>query len=104
MDLNALSLAELKKLSRDVEKAIASYEDRSKAAAMAELEAKAKELGFSLAELMGGAVKPRKARAAATTKYRNPKDASQTWSGRGRKPQWFADALKAGAQPSDLAV
>jgi len=27
-------------------------------------------------------------------KYRDPSDASQTWSGRGRKPSWFVDALK----------
>jgi len=27
-------------------------------------------------------------------KYRDPSDASQTWSGRGRQPSWFVDALK----------
>jgi len=27
-------------------------------------------------------------------KYRNPDDASQTWTGRGRQPLWFAQAIK----------
>ncbi|MFC5741160.1 H-NS family nucleoid-associated regulatory protein [Dyella tabacisoli] len=27
-------------------------------------------------------------------KYRNPDDASQTWSGRGKRPLWFIAALK----------
>lgn len=104
LDLHALSLSELKKLQRDLDKAIATFEDRHKSAAMAQLEAKARELGFSLAELTGANVKVRKQRAPAGAKYRNPKNANQTWSGRGRKPQWFADALKAGATPEDLSV
>lgn len=27
-------------------------------------------------------------------KYRNPDNAAQTWSGRGKRPLWFVDALK----------
>lgn len=27
-------------------------------------------------------------------KYRNPSNSSETWSGRGRQPLWFADAMK----------
>lgn len=30
-------------------------------------------------------------------KYRNPADATQTWSGRGLKPTWLAAAIEAGA-------
>ncbi|MBA4351241.1 MAG: transcriptional regulator, partial [Rhodobacter sp.] len=62
----------------------------------------ARAMGFSLAELTG-TVAPRK-RAPATAKYANPADASDTWSGRGRKPRWFAEALAKGKKPEDLAV
>ena len=31
-------------------------------------------------------------------KYRNPKDASQTWTGRGRKPNWLVEAVSQGAK------
>lgn len=53
IDLEGRPLKELKKLERDVAAAIASYETRAKAQALAELDAKARELGFSLAELTG---------------------------------------------------
>jgi hypothetical protein len=52
-DLEALSLSELKKMQRDVARAISSYEDRQKAEARAKVEALARELGYSLAELVG---------------------------------------------------
>ena len=104
MDLNTLTLSELKKLHTEVTKAIDNYEDRKKKAARSELEAKAKELGFSLAELLDGQKKSRKASSPVAAKYAHPQNASVTWSGRGRKPQWFADHINSGKDPSDLAV
>lgn len=101
-DLNSMSLKELKDLQGQVARAIANFEDRKKKQALAELEEKAREMGFSLAELTGTAA-PRK-RAPASAKYANPANKSDTWSGRGRKPRWFADALKAGKKPEDMAV
>ena len=49
-----LNLKELKELQGDVAKAISTYEDRMKKEALAELEAKAREMGFNLGELLGG--------------------------------------------------
>jgi len=103
INLNDMSLKELRDLQAQVGKAIASFEDRRKKAAIAKLDEKARELGFSsLAELTGGQA-PRK-RAAIAPKYANPADPSQTWSGRGRKPGWFVAALAAGKSPDDLAI
>ena len=53
IDLNNLSLKELKDLQAQVAKAVSSFEDRKKKHALAELEEKARELGFLLAELTG---------------------------------------------------
>lgn len=103
-DLANLSLKELKKLERDVANAIISFDTRIKAVAIAELEAHARQLGFSLAELTGGAVSAKRVRAAAADKYRNPANAADTWSGRGRQPRWFAAALAAGANARDLLI
>ena len=103
IDLDSLSLKELKEVQSQVARAITSFEDRKKRQALAELEEKARELGFSLAELTGGAGKVRK-RSPAVLKYANPDDESQTWSGRGRKPRWFLTALHAGKTPEDLAI
>lgn len=105
IDLNMLSLRELKDLQARVARAIASYEDRKKKEALAELEEKAREMGYSLAELlaMQGAKGPRK-RSVSEAKYANPADPSMTWSGRGRKPNWFLQALAAGRAPEDMAI
>lgn len=101
-DLNSLSMKELKELQSQVAKAIADFEERRKRQAIAELEEKAKAMGFSLAELTG-AVKTRK-RSPSVAKYANPADKSDTWSGRGRKPRWFSEALAKGKKPEDLAI
>lgn len=101
-DLNAMSLKELKDLQGQVNRAISSFEDRKKKEALAELEEKARALGFSLAELTGASL-PRK-RAPASVKYANPANRAETWSGRGRKPRWFAEAIAAGKSPDELSI
>ena len=101
-NLEAMSLKELRQLQKDLAKAISTYEDRHKAEARAKLEAIAKEMGYSLAELIGIEVKA--TRAPVVAKYRHPENAALTWSGRGRKPQWFVEALEAGKSADDLAV
>lgn len=102
IDINHLSLKELKDLQSQVAKAISSFVDRKKKEAIAELEELARAKGFTFAELTGIAA-PRK-RAPATAKYANPVNPAETWSGRGRKPRWFVAALNAGKKPDDLAI
>ena len=102
IDLHSLSLKELKDLQAQVTKAINGYEDRRKKEALAELEEKARAMGFSLAELTG--ISSVRKRSPAVAKYANPSDPSDTWSGRGRKPRWYAEALESGKSPDDLAI
>ena len=101
-DLEALSLSKLKKMQKDVAKAISTFEDRQKAEARAKVEAFARDLGYSLAELVGPETKT--ARAPAPPKYRHPENPALTWSGRGRRPQWFVDALTGGTTAGDLEI
>ena len=102
IDVNSLSLKELKELQTQVSRAIASYEDRKKREAVAELEEAAKRLGYSLSDLTNAASSRK--RGSAPPKYANPADKSQTWTGRGRKPKWMEAALKAGKSPDDLLI
>ncbi len=102
MDLNGLSLKELKDLQAQVAKAIATYEDRKKKEALAELEERARAMGFTLAELTG--VQVARKRAPASAKYANPENPSETWSGRGRKPRWFEAAIQAGHPIEQMMV
>jgi DNA-binding protein H-NS len=106
INLDVLSLRELKDLQGRVARAIASYEDRKKKEALAELEQKAREMGYSLAELLAlqGAGKAPRKRTQAVPKYANPANSADTWTGRGRKPRWFIEALASGRAPEELAI
>lgn len=101
LDLDTLSRKELETLRADVDKALSRVGARELKAAREAAAKAAAEFGFSLDELTGGAKAP-KVKAAA--KYRNPADASQTWSGRGRKPQWIKDAEDAGKDIASFAI
>jgi DNA-binding protein H-NS len=37
-------------------------------------------------------------------KYRNPKQPSETWSGRGKRPRWLADALQEGHTIEEFVI
>ena len=104
MNLEKMSHDELMKLRKDVDKALKTVESRRLTEAKKAAEAAAKEYGFSLDDLMGG----RKSGGGKTTKgvakYRNPDDASQTWTGRGRKPNWVVAALKKGKSLDDFQI
>ncbi|MEX0305839.1 MAG: H-NS family nucleoid-associated regulatory protein [Ruegeria sp.] len=103
IDLEKMSRKELLELRSQIEKALKSAEARERKAALKAAEKAAAEFGFSLSELSGDGAKSAKS-PKAQPKYRNPNDSSQTWTGRGRKPQWVHDVLKAGADISDLEI
>jgi len=62
--------------------------------------------GFSFEDVFGQGRggKGRRVGGTVAPKYRNPADPEQTWSGRGKRPRWFNDALKAGKKEKDLAI
>ena len=102
MELDTLSLKDLKQLQKDVETAIANFKDRERRKALAEVEVFLRERGLTAADLSDLGVK--KTRRPATAKYANPADPAQTWTGRGRRPRWADAALAEGKSLSDLAI
>jgi DNA-binding protein H-NS len=102
IDLEKLELDELKTLAKDIEKAIKRREADNLKKAREAAEAAARTYGYSLDEITGS--KTPRARTSSSAKYRNPEDPSQTWSGRGRQPQWYKDAMAAGRAPDELAA
>jgi DNA-binding protein H-NS len=64
--------------------------------------------GYTFEDIFGGGVRgastKRRGTGTVAPKYRNPADPEQTWSGRGKRPRWFNDALKAGKKEKDLAI
>ncbi|MBO6854454.1 MAG: H-NS histone family protein [Marivivens sp.] len=104
LDLYSMSRAELEALQKDVAKALKDVDAREMKAAREAAEAAAAEHGFSLAELLGDGRKSRKSRGPVPAKYRNPENAAETWTGRGRKPKWVAAAEAAGRDLSEFEI
>lgn len=98
-DLEKLSLEELKALRKNVETAIRDFEKRKKKEALIAAQKAAQEFGFSLDEIVDG-----KSASKGVPRYANPADPSQTWTGRGRQPNWVKSHLSAGKSLDDLAI
>ena len=103
IDLTGMSRKDLEKLKADVEKTLRDLSKTEMKEAKKAAEKAAAKFGFTLNELTGSANKGGK-KAAAAPKYANPDDASQTWSGRGRQPQWYKDAIAAGKSPEKMEI
>lgn len=112
MDFNKLSRKEIEKVIQDAERALKTIEKREMQAARKAAEEAAAKYGFKLAELTGGAGAQRKTRGAGSAspasagapKYANPANPDQTWTGKGRQPKWFKDALAAGKSAASLEI
>ncbi|WP_108816693.1 H-NS histone family protein [Loktanella sp. Alg231-35] len=111
-DLKSMTRKQLEKLSADIDKALARVSKTEMKAALAAAEKAAKAHGFSLAEIAPG-IGPkegpkkkiaRKPKKPGSPKYANPDDKTQTWTGKGRRPDWFLAAMEAGKSPDDLAI
>ena len=104
IDLKSLNASQLDELIR---KANARKGDLGKERASkvrAKVDALIKAEGFTFAELYGGRGGRRGKRGKVAPKYRNPADASMTWSGRGKRPHWFTAALKSGKTEKSLLI
>ena len=98
-----MNLDELQAYQKEVEAAIKGYEKKRRAEALAAVRATAKEYGFTLEELTGGKATA-KSGTKGVAKYANPADPSQTWTGRGRQPNWVKEALAAGKTLESMTI
>jgi DNA-binding protein H-NS len=113
--LNKMSVAELRRMRSKVDAELKRRDDAARKEVLKQVKKIAAEHGVPLADVLADA-KPRSApRAAAAkagstkgrrvpVKYRNPADATQGWTGRGRKPRWVEEWLGAGKSLDDLLV
>jgi len=118
MDLNSLSLQELRKLKEKVEREIGKREAAGKKNLLKRLQQMAADEGLSMEDLLPSAQKPAaapvkkgpKQRAAAkgktspAPKYAHPEDPTITWTGRGRKPVWALNWVNEGKSLDDLLI
>lgn len=109
-DLKSMSRKELEKLKTNIDKALEKLAAKDKKNALAAAQKAAAAHGFSLAEITGGAVEAPKRKTksgpkkVSAPKYRNPADADQTWTGKGRQPEWFKAAITKGTSPDKMEI
>ena len=93
--LEKMSFAELAELRDRVDAAMVAAKAAERDALRAQMAAMAAQAGMSLSDVVGATRASRKANnGKSTVKYRNPENSSETWTGRGRKPNWLVAALK----------
>ena len=92
MALKSMSVAKLRDLKDQVDSALA----QKIRARRSELEIELSALARHDPQGLRGKTRGRGPRGPVPPKYRNPKDSSQTWAGRGLQPRWLKDAIKSG--------
>ncbi len=101
--LEKMSYKELLSLKEKVAAAIVARQAAEKVELKRKVEEMMNQSGFDVSELFG-AGRGRKSGGKVAAKYRNPKDPSQTWTGRGRKPRWISDALAKGQKIENFLI
>lgn len=100
INLDTLSVAELDKLKYNIEHAISNRKQTELLDVRKKLDDLVENSGFSLQEIL----EAKSVRKPVQPKYRNPENAENTWTGRGRRPVWVEQALSAGKTLDDLLI
>ena len=113
----ASQLAKLRKEREALEKREKALQTRTHTRAIEKILAIAKDAGLSAADIsaamggskkkaaktkVAGAAKKAGPRGKVAPKYKNPADATQTWTGRGKSPVWVQALKNAGTLDSAL--
>jgi DNA-binding protein H-NS len=88
INLDDLSMAQLKALQEDSAAKAKSMEKDDRKRVIGLLRQLAKDEGYDLDELMGAGKAKKKASDKLPPKYKDP-DTGKTWSGKGPTPQWL---------------
>lgn len=100
-ELARMTNAELEKL---IASAQAELESRkAKDGSVAEVIKLMDKLGITVDDIGGKVVKVA-ARKPVEVKYRDPANADNTWTGRGKRPKWLSEAMAAGKKLESFAV
>jgi DNA-binding protein H-NS len=100
VNYDKMSVKELTDHIARAQKALNAAKDRERAELKHKIASLAENAGFSVGELFGGRGRGK----AVAVKYMNPDNRAETWTGRGRKPNWLVAKLNKGAKITDFAV
>ena len=100
MALNSMSVAKLRELRDKVDAAVSE----KVTARRNELEMELSELARHDPSAKRGKLRGLGSKKPVAPKYRNPKDPSQTWAGRGLQPLWIRKATKSGKKLDSFLI
>jgi DNA-binding protein H-NS len=95
-----MSVKELTEHIAKAQKALSNAKERERSEVKMKIASLAENAGFSVGELFGSRGRSK----AVAVKFMNPDNRSETWTGRGRKPNWLVAKLSKGAKLTDFAV
>lgn len=98
-----LTLKDINSLEQELQKAKAQVRDRERKALRKKIDALLEGTGFTVFDIYGVGSKKR-GKSISIARYANPADPSDTWTGRGRKPNWLLACLKKGRKLEDYAI
>lgn len=105
IDLRSMSVDELKEFERGVLVELERRKGQHRKDTLKQVEELVRDRGFaSVWDLLGVKNKKTAAKPVLPPKFRNPANPAETWSGRGRRPKWFLEALENGKTEDDLLI
>lgn len=110
--LRELPIESLEELVTRATELLAQRREEKRTAFVAEVAERAKHLGIPLDQLIaelsgknqGTEGRVRRASHAAPIKYRDPHNPADSWSGRGKQPNWLRQKLSEGRQIDEFLV
>jgi len=103
VNLKELNLRQLKDHLLAVQDAIVSKEKQAEDDFKAEIVELATKRGIDIDSVLGKK-RAKKSSGSVAPKYKHPKDATLTWSGRGKAPKWMQAELSAGKKKEEFLI
>ena len=108
VDFSKFSIEELETLVEDAQAEIVARKQAERERVLGQMRELAASLGLTLQDVAriekSSSSGPTAAAAPVQARYRHPDDPSLTWTGRGKRPTWLAQALESGKSLDDFAV
>lgn len=102
MDFSNSSISDLCKLQERVTQELKMRKKQELAGAREQILAIANTVGMSVKDLLSSGIRAKAGTVAV--QFRNPDDASQQWTGRGRQPNWIKEWIESGKSLDQLRV
>lgn len=102
MNVSTMTMLELRNLQEKVQQEISQRERQDLSKAREQIMAIAQQAGIPLKQLILDGLHPRTGKVAV--RYRNPDNAAEQWTGRGRQPLWVKNWVESGKSIDLLRV